>query len=416
MCNKKFLCIKMSIGVLPLPATLNQIIPNLMNNYKTTDISNNDVFIAVTKLTLSDKQKSQLSYPDTMDVLDEYYLQQIFTEDVVSPYLLSFTRIRDFIFGVYFNVENFETFDLEKMVGSKNPLFLPDNVQFKSSFYIESYFNIDGLIILNGFNFETDNVYSSIQYMQDGKFYNGSINNNGIIESHFTRGTAYITGLSKNLNNKCNDNQRECSKGRSSYFPPPASLEQTLLQIFPNNKRISTQQNGGVFSYNWSRCLLSEEQKTQIVYPPGFTPLDFFVYFQFSNPDIPEATSLQLVSFAKKDGYLFGFYYDLDSKELLPIEKLISSKKSIKIDPNIKLIDANYIECYFKIKTCKCEKVIINGLSTLSGDISSSLQYSEKDKNYVSFMNSSGILPLHFIINSKYITGISKNLKLHKDC
>lgn len=400
----------MSAGLLPLPATLNQIIPNLMVNLERIDADGTKTVTAFSRLVLSDSQKSQLSYPETMDVLDEYFLQENITNDVANSHLLSFTRIRDYIYGVYFVIDNFEPYNFEEMSKSKTPLNLPDSVKFNSEFYLEFYFDIDGLIILNGF--VTDTLVSAIQYMQDGKFYIGAIDQNGILPSHFTRGTNHVIGLSRNLRSKCNEIQRDCSKGYNSYIPPPASLKQTLLQVFSNTKNKSREENGGIFFTYWSRCLLSEEQKSQITYPPNFKPLNFYVYEQYTNSVNSEIEDLSIAVFAENNGYLYGLYYRLDGQSVLPVEKLVLSENPIKIDPKANLTKIDYIECYFKVKTCKNKRVIIDGLSYRSDNQYSTLQYSDKKKFYFAGLRSTGTRLPSFIYNPDNIIGVSENLKI----
>lgn len=376
----------MSLGYLVLPANINELIPSLF--------SNNTKFIS-SRVELSDVQKSSIVYPEGMNPLNFFVVYQ----GSNSTELAAFARVRDYVYGIYYTVENVR-FDDNELICSKYPVILPNNAKLVKQNYLEVYLDVEGLIMLNGF--DSTKLQSWVQYTNDGFFHGAIIDTNGIINE----GKAFrVTGLSENLKIcKC-EVELGCGK-KPSLVPKSASLKDTLAGLFINWKRVSTNPQVGLQISTSVVALLSDSQKLSINYPEGFTPLNYFVLSQVLTENA-SFDSFTITAFATKDNHLYGLYYYVTNQKFYDSEFLANTNKPITLDPNAILTSYNYFEFYF----CVDRKVILNGLS-YADPISGSLQYSTKKRFFHNWLYPTGIPSEYYFRNPEFNTGLSRTLDL----
>lgn len=192
-----------------------------------------------------------------------------------------------------------------------------------------------------------------------------------------------------------------------SGVPPPAKLENIIEDLFQNEKWTTT--SGNKIRLSFSKVQLTADQIESLIYRPGFTSIDLYLYYQTDEFDVNDdliSTIQQLISFTKRENkFIYGHYFNITNQERFPIERLLKSKNSIDLSPNSTFISDNYIEVYNDIDGI----TVILGLDTFEGQIAASLQYSRKSKYFYENLTIDGIqdplLPITKVI------GLSKNLE-----
>ena len=187
----------------------------------------------------------------------------------------------------------------------------------------------------------------------------------------------------------------------------PAALQAIIDNLFQNQK-YHTRDNVQ-YKQTFSRLSLTDSQKEKIVYPSGYTPLDFFVIYQTDKyADRTFVSSeLSMVSFMKRanDGYIYGHYFAVSNQGRYRTEVLKHSTGPVTLSENASLVPSQYIEVYNDING----STVILSLSTVSDNQYATLQYSNKGR-YVYQQLRTGGLEI-FNGDDALLTGLSKNLK-----
>jgi hypothetical protein len=189
------------------------------------------------------------------------------------------------------------------------------------------------------------------------------------------------------------------SRGISKSSPPSTHITNILQDLFQNEISHNDDETRHVV---FSRAQLSDHQKQNLITPDGYESLNIFIVYQtdvFINDKLSR-TFIQLVSFLKKDKYIYGYYYNISDQSRYDDCVLINSKRPIKIDDTAKIIYSEYIEMYNDIKGTS----VILGFS--SNPPYASLQYSHKCKYYYETLDASG----SSIVPESKLTGLSRNI------
>lgn len=186
-----------------------------------------------------------------------------------------------------------------------------------------------------------------------------------------------------------------------SGLPPPASFSCVISDLFQNEKYTFNDVKYEIF---FSKCKLTPTQVSQLTYTDGFTPCNFYIFYQTNGGSTP---NLQLVSFLHKGKYIYGAYFDINNQDAFDRYDLVCSNKPIVLSNNAQFVSGNYLEVYHDV----------NGTTTILGigPNISSLQYSRKCKYYYALLSNSG---LEEDISTTYLTGLSHNLyqQVCEDC
>lgn len=198
------------------------------------------------------------------------------------------------------------------------------------------------------------------------------------------------------------------SLGRS--IPNSASIEHIIKDIFRNQKY--TDYDSLKCKVTYSRVNLSDTQKVQLIYKPGFQPMNYYIIYQrdkYLRGNIA-STSLHLVSLIYKDpDYIYGAYFDVINQPQYDLYTLKRSKIIQELSYDAKIVPSLYLEVYYNISG----KVFILGISDDDNDTSlASLQYSHKNTYFCGGLSIDGIN----VPETKHIklTSLSKNLKRNK--
>lgn len=194
------------------------------------------------------------------------------------------------------------------------------------------------------------------------------------------------------------------SLGRS--IPSSASIKRIIKNLFQNQKY--TDYDSLKCKVIYSRVKLTEAQKKQLTYKPGFSPIDYYIIYQRDKYTREKlvSTSLHLVSLIYKDpDYIYGAYFDVVNQPQYDPHTLKKSKIMQELSYDVKLVISSYLEVYYNISG----KTFILGISEEDNDISlASLQYSSKNTYFCGGISIEGInIPE---TNHIKLTGISKNL------
>lgn len=264
-----------------------------------------------------------LKYPEISDmiVLEEYLKIK---DDIVS-----FVQRNDYIYGLYFNEKG----------------------EYKN--YIECYYLIQNMIVINGLDIENK---LTIFKCED---YQNILSRNGV-----------------------EDNCTPCGKNK---------MRNVLSSIFTN--QISYNDDNEIKNNVCFRVELSEKVKSKIYYPDGMKPMNIFVFYKNT-----------LCVFVEKDNIIYGLYYDIIDKLKWDFDEIIKLRKPLFIK-DISLESSKYIECYYEINNL----ILIHGLY-YDDQPKCSIQYSSKHKFHQSWLYPDGINSYHHFVKPHYITGKSKNL------
>ena len=194
----------MSRTGLPHPASLLETIEHLFQNEKLHNADGTNTIISFSRVTLTADQKNQLVYPEGLIPIDYFVAYQTdrFREKEVletNIQLVSFVQRRDYIYGVYFEVEAQPRFNIEDLINSKDPVSLFNTARLIPSLYLEIYNEIEGIIVILSLSTLNPDPSASLQYSHGGKYYYEQIYNNGIRGADQFIPVTNLTGLSKNL-------------------------------------------------------------------------------------------------------------------------------------------------------------------------------------------------------------------------
>lgn len=168
---------------------------------------------------------------------------------------------------------------------------------------------------------------------------------------------------------------------------PKVSLKDIIRHLFQNEQ------------YNTSTVTFAHVTLCQqLVHPAGFTPLNVYIYYQVNE------TVFQLISFAVKDEYIYGFYFNVENQKPFTVCELTDAK-IIKLDDEAIFTYSDYFEFYTKVN---CTPIIV-GLNTLNGIQSVSVQYASNCRYYYTHLNETGIIDPIFPLT--HTTGLSRSLK-----
>lgn len=181
-------------------------------------------------------------------------------------------------------------------------------------------------------------------------------------------------------------------------IPKPASLTSIIQNLFQNEEICEPTK----IDITFSGVNLTEEQKSRLIYPINlqeYINLNLYIIYQ---TDEETRYTLQLVSFLKKDGYIYGYYFDIFAQPRYDICDLIYSKEPVTISDIAQFIYSQYNEVYNDV----------NGLTTILGlstqPIYASLQYSIGCYYYYETLYNTGI---NMNIPVTKLIGLSRNLR-----
>ncbi|CAH6419688.1 Hypothetical protein HVR_LOCUS764 [uncultured virus] len=194
----------MSRTGLPNPASLLETVENLFQNEKYVERDDTDVVVSFSKLVLTPEQKAQLVYPSGLIPIDFYIFYQTdrFQNGELirtSMEVVSFAQRRDFIYGVYFDVQAQARFEIDQLVESEELITLSATARIITDFYIEVYNEIKGLIVILGLSTLAPEPLASLQYSRKCKYFYEAIYDNGIRGEDQFIPVTHLTGLSANL-------------------------------------------------------------------------------------------------------------------------------------------------------------------------------------------------------------------------
>lgn len=186
--------------------------------------------------------------------------------------------------------------------------------------------------------------------------------------------------------------------------PPPATIANIINDLFENEKYINL--DGTITYITFSQAHLTRKQRASLIYPKEVSSINLYVIYQIekvtANKNII-STDMYLVSFAKKNGFIYGYYYNTINQKRIRIDKLTQSTKPIKLSDRSEFIYDNYIEIYNDV----LGTTVILGLR--DNDISSaSLQYANKSRYYYEKLLNNGLEKTD--IPTTVLIGLSENL------
>lgn len=187
--------------------------------------------------------------------------------------------------------------------------------------------------------------------------------------------------------------------------PPPANIRDVIRDLFQNEK--SKNLDKTKFLLTCSKVKLDSEQQNSLAHPEGFKKINFYVLLQYDTIDKKRLvnTKIQLLSFLKKDGFIYGYYFNVSNQPRFPIGKLVDSHRSIRLSNSAIYSSDEYLEVYHNIHGT----TIISAFSFNKNELYSSLQYSKNCKYYYQQLSAAGIVdPILPVTN---LTGLSKNLE-----
>jgi hypothetical protein len=187
--------------------------------------------------------------------------------------------------------------------------------------------------------------------------------------------------------------------------PPAASFNNIINNLFQNEK--IKYDNGQKQNIVFTNAKLSHKQKQELntEYPKGFEVLNKFVIYQTNTleNDKPVKSFTQLVSFLRKEGFIYGYYFDVSNIKPFDLDHLKKSKHRIKLSEDAIIKYSNYLEVYHDVNGTS---VI---LSLSNEPLYASLQFSHNKKYYYSSLNKDGIVDTKIPLTK--LIGLSRNLK-----
>jgi hypothetical protein len=190
-----------------------------------------------------------------------------------------------------------------------------------------------------------------------------------------------------------------------SGVPPAATLPNILCDLFQNEKY---HDDGFQYKVLFSRVALTDAQKSQLIYPEGFHPLDFYIVYQTDKYNELGFVdyNIQLVSFVRKetDNHIYGIYFDVIAQPRFEPEMLVCSKHAVHLSEIARLITSQYIEAYNDVLGTS----VILGFNSAE-PYSASLQYSHQCRYFFEELNANGIINPN--LSKTKLTGLSRNLR-----
>lgn len=126
----------------------------------------------------------------------------------------------------------------------------------------------------------------------------------------------------------------------------PVSFSRTIRSLYRNTVLRSRNMTAKVY---WSRLILTPEQSQQLVYPPGFKPLNVFLYQQVDQFDASGqllTSVLYVIAFMRKDRdpYVYDIYTFLHNQPRFDPRVLVNSRHAITLDPGATFEAENFFE------------------------------------------------------------------------
>ena len=190
-----------------------------------------------------------------------------------------------------------------------------------------------------------------------------------------------------------------CSRPPSTGLPPAARLSYIIMDIFRNEEYCVNNVKTTSLS---SKCNLTSAQINQLTYAPEFTPCNIYILYQVSDGT---TTTLQLISFVRKNNYIYGIYFDVNNQTPFSYSDLVCNCNPVTLVDSVQLVYSDYLEVYFDINGT----TILLGFDSDSNN--SSLQYSDNCRYFYSFLSNTGLDENNPKV---YVTGLSRNLSCYK--
>ena len=176
----------------PPPAKLENVIKDLLQNQKTTNIDNSKTFTTFSHVNLTDAQKALLIYPSGFTPLDLYVLIQVdqfnVGEELVGTIhqLISFSQKDEkFFYGHYFDMGSQGRFLIKVLSESRKPIDLAATATFTPLNYRELYNDVNGTtVIISLFidDLSPSNSFAGMQYTHRDSYYYERLRANGVVD------------------------------------------------------------------------------------------------------------------------------------------------------------------------------------------------------------------------------------------
>jgi len=188
--------------------------------------------------------------------------------------------------------------------------------------------------------------------------------------------------------------------------PPPLKLERVLSDLYQNQKTKNI--DGTKTRFSFSKAELSQVQKDSLApsVPAGYEALDFFVVYQITDFDKDGTVTgykLSLVSFVRKEGFTYGYYFDVTNQQKFEIKDLEKSHKPVEFSDAAVFTTSNYVEVFHDIRGTS---VI---LAFDQNRPYASLQYGHAGRYFYEELVLDGIVQPDLPVT--HLTGLSENLE-----
>lgn len=190
----------------------------------------------------------------------------------------------------------------------------------------------------------------------------------------------------------------------SRGVPAPASFSNIIGDLF-QNERICDK--GSKYIITFSHIVLTDDQKSQLIYGPDFIPLNIFIIYQTDIYDEIElvSTTIELISFVKKGRYIYGAYFSVLAQPRYEVCELRKSRGPVTLSPIARLITSQYLEIYNNI----LGTTVILGLNSSNPTNQlASLQYGHNCRYFYENLSVNGITNPD--LGATTLTGLSTNL------
>src|SRR5438128_1798311 len=128
-------------------------------------------------------------------------------------------------------------------------------------------------------------------------------------------------------------------------LPQRAKLNDIVKNLFQNEVIKS---DGMKEFYTFSNLHLTGDQVDMLEYQPGFIPMNIYILQQVDSylGDV-FTSSISFVSFVKNgDGFIYGYYFDVNDQPRFEIEELTDSKNAITLSPGATFKPTDLLEVY----------------------------------------------------------------------
>ena len=181
------------------PAKFKNIIHDLFQNKK----QKNGTKSTFSKAKLTNDQQNSLVYPQGFVSNGVFLIYQNDFFDETGQlntllWIISFALKDEFIYGFQYNILNQERYDIKKLKKSRKGIKVSSQATFNFLNYIEVYHSIfNNKTVILSLSPEANNLYSSLQYSDNGKYFFSLLEANGIEGANSP--PIFLLGLSKNL-------------------------------------------------------------------------------------------------------------------------------------------------------------------------------------------------------------------------